>query len=66
MKKFQLSDEEKIALLEKIKSYPRPKNFAKTQPEVVEEDMMEDVPVEEITVAGEPSISSKKSKKSKK
>jgi hypothetical protein len=37
MKKFQLSDEEKIALLEKIKSYPRPAKFTRTVVETTTE-----------------------------
>lgn len=60
---FELTDEEKLAFKEKIKSYPRPAKFTKAQPEVVEEEVIEDIPAKKIPVTEEPTVSSKKSKK---
>lgn len=50
MKSFQLTDEEKMTLLEKVKGFPRPAKFAKTEvaeeivEQVVEETIEEAVP----------------------
>jgi hypothetical protein len=62
---FKLTEEERIALLEKIKSFPRPERFAKQQSEaVVEEETTEEIPVEDVPVT--EVAAPKKSKKSKK
>jgi len=60
MKNFQLTDEEKTALLEKIKSYPRPEKFAKQ--EATEEPVVE-AAVEETTTEEPAPVKKPKSKK---